>query len=128
MRRLIPSFAEIPMNITNMLRKDHEIKWTMEAKKYFKDIKQSILEALVLISLDFEKYFLVFSYALEHTVAAVLLQKNDRGEEHHIAFISKILRDGELKYDIIEKQAYGLVKALKYFRIYILHSHIIACP
>ena len=37
-----------------------------------------------------------------------------------------MLRDGELKYDIMEKQAYDLVKALKDFRVYILHSHIIA--
>ena len=34
--------------------------------------------------------------------------------------------DGELKYDIMEKQAYALVKSLKYFRMYILHSCIIA--
>ena len=27
LRRFIPSFAEILMNITSMLRKDHEIKW-----------------------------------------------------------------------------------------------------
>ena len=59
-------------------------------------------------------------------MAVVLLQKNDLGEEHPIEFFSKILRDGELKYDIMEKQAHALVKALKYFRIYILHSHIIA--
>ena len=26
----------------------------------------------------------------------------------------------------MEKQAFALVKALKYFRVYILHSHIIA--
>ena len=26
----------------------------------------------------------------------------------------------------MEKQAYDLVKALKYFRVYILHSHVIA--
>ena len=32
----------------------------------------------------------------------------------------------ELKYDIMGKQAYDLIKALKYFRIYILHSHIVA--
>ena len=37
-----------------------------------------------------------------------------------------MLRDGELKYDIIEKQAYALVKYLKYFRVYFVHSHILA--
>ena len=80
----------------------------------------------MLIHPDFEKYFLVLSYASKHTMAEVLLQKKDWGEEHPIAFFSKILRDGELKYDIMEKQAYALVKALKDFRIYILHSHITA--
>ena len=114
------------MNITNMLRKDHEIKWTVEANKYFRDINKSISESPVLVSPDFDKFFLVFSYASEHTIATVLLQKNDQGEEQPIAFFSKMLRDGELKYDIMEKQTYALIKALKYFRIYILHSHVVA--
>ena len=109
-----------------MLKKGHEIKWTAEDKKYFREIKQAIPEALVLLSLDFTKDFLVFSYASEHTIAAVLLHKNNENMEQPIAFFSKMLRDGELKYDIMEKQAYALVKALKYFRVYILHSDIIA--
>ena len=50
MRRFIPRFVEILMNITNMLKKDHEIKWTVEAKKYFKNIKQAISEAPVLVT------------------------------------------------------------------------------
>ena len=124
--RFIPSFVEILLNSNNMLKKDHEIKWTVEAKKSFKNIKQAISEALVLVSPYFDKYFLVFSYASEHTVAVVLLQKNDQGEEQPIEFFSKILRDGELKYDIMEKQAYSLIKALKDFIIYILHSHVVA--
>ena len=110
------------MNITNMLRKGHEIKWTTEAKKYFKEIKQAISEAPMLVSPDFNKYFLIFSYALEHTIVAVLLQKNNENMEQPIAFFSKMLRDGELKYDIMEKQTYALVKALKYFRcIFFIH-------
>ena len=63
------------MDITDMLRKDHEIKWTVGAKKYFKGIKQAISETPMLISPDFEKDFLVFSYASEHIVVAVLLKK-----------------------------------------------------
>ena len=81
------------MDITYMLRKDHEIKWMVGAKKAFKNIKQAISKAPALISPDFEKDFLVFSYASEHTVVVVLLQKNDWGEEQPIAFLSKILRD-----------------------------------
>ena len=46
--------------------------------------------------------------------------------ERPIAFFSRAIRDVALKYNIIEKQALALVKALKYFRVYILHSHILA--
>ena len=95
----------------------------MEARRSFKEIKQAISKTLALVSPYFTKDFLVFSYASEHTIAAVLLQKNDENMEQPIAFFSKMLRDGELKYDIMEKQAYALVKALKDFRVYILRSH-----
>jgi hypothetical protein len=126
LRRFIPSFAEILRNISEMLRKDKEIKWTEEARQSFDDIKRALTEAPMLISPDYSKDFIMFTYASEHTVAGVLLQKNQEGVEQPIAFFSKILRDAELKYNIMEKQAYALVKALKDFRIYILHSHIIA--
>ena len=80
-RRFVPSFAEILINITNMLKKGHEIKWTAEARRSFKEIKQAISEAPVLVSPYFTKDFLVFSYASEHTIVAVLLQKNDENME-----------------------------------------------
>jgi hypothetical protein len=43
-----------------------------------------------------------------------------------IAYFSRALRDAEVRYDTMEKQAYALVKALKAFRTYILQSKIIA--
>ena len=46
--------------------------------------------------------------------------------EQPIAFFSKSLRDFELKYSILEKHAYALVKDLKFFRIYVLHSKVIS--
>jgi hypothetical protein len=109
-----------------MLKKNSEVKWTNEAKASFQHIKKVISEAPVLASLDYTKEFLIFSFASEHTIAAVLLQKNDEGFEQPIAFFSRILRDAELKYDILEKQAYAMLKALKDFRTYVLHSKIIA--
>ena len=53
-------------------------------------------------------------------------QKNDQGYEQPIAFFSRTLRNETLKYNIMEKQALALVKAIKDFRVYIPYSHIIA--
>ena len=63
LRRFIPSFAKILINITSMLKKDNEIKWIVGAIKYFKHINKAITTAPVLVSPYFSKYFLVFSYA-----------------------------------------------------------------
>lgn len=56
----------------------------------------------------------------------MLLEKNTEGFEKPIAFFSSALRDLELKYNIIEKQSYALVRVLKSFIVYILYSKVIA--
>eukprot|EP00253_Pinus_taeda_P017162 PITA_17162 len=109
-----------------MLRKDSSIKWTLEAKQSFEAIKEALTKTPVLIRPDFSKDFISFSFASKYTIAVVLLQKNNQGYEQRIAFFSKSLRYVTLKYNIMEKQALVLVKAIKDFRVYILYSHIIA--
>lgn len=109
-----------------MLRKGIEIKWNSEAKKYFEDIKTALTKAPILISPNFEKDLQIYSFASKHTIVGVLLLKNEEGFEQPIAFYSKTLRDAPLKYNILEKQAFDLIKALKDFKVYILHSHTVA--
>eukprot|EP00253_Pinus_taeda_P022273 PITA_22273 len=82
LRRFVPNLAEHLREITNMLSKDNQVKWTEEAKR--------------------------------------------DDHERPIAFFSRAIRDAAIKYNIIEKQALALVKALKDFWVYILHSHILA--
>jgi len=53
----------------------------VEAKQSFEAIKQALTKTLVLISPDFQKYFIIYSFALEHTITTFLLQKNDQGYE-----------------------------------------------
>ena len=72
----IPNFAETIKQITAMLKKDQEVKWTAEAKNSFEYIRIALMEAPVLVSPDFTKEFLTFSFASEDTLVVVLLQKN----------------------------------------------------
>ena len=39
LRRFIPNLAELLRNITNMLKKEEGVKWTLEAKKSFELVK-----------------------------------------------------------------------------------------
>ena len=106
MRICIVAFAKTVKYITHMLRKDQEIKWTPKEKQSIKNIKKAIAKAPVLEILNFSKYFLIFSFFLEHTVVGVLLQKNHEGHEKPIDFYSKTLIDSPLKYNILDKHDY----------------------
>ena len=121
--RFIPKFVEIVKFITHMLRKDNQVKWKVEEKGSFDDKKRAMPEAPVLVSPDYSKYFMIFS-ASEHTIARVLLQKHNHNLEQPIYFYKKSLRDSTLNYNIMEKQAYALVKEME-FRVCILHSHVV---
>jgi hypothetical protein len=122
---MLKNCAEIVKLIIDMLKKNSSVKWTTEAKASFSQIKKVINEAPVLASPDYLKEFLIFSFASQHTIVEVL-QKNEEGFEQPISLFSKSLRDAELKYNIMEKQAYAMLKALKTFMTYVLHSNVIA--
>jgi hypothetical protein len=81
LRRFIPNLSKLLRNITNMLKKDTKIKWDSESKQSFEQVKHALTQAPVLISPDFTKDFYLFSFTSEHTIAAVLLQKNSEGYE-----------------------------------------------
>lgn len=125
-RRFVSNFAEIVKPIAKMMKKGAEVKWTNEALEAFVSIKREIKEAPILKSPNFSKPFQVFSFASYHTIVAVVLQKNEEGHEQPIAFFSKSLQASELNYDINEKQAYALVKAVKSFRPYLVGATIVA--
>jgi hypothetical protein len=126
LRRFIPNLTKIIKDITNMLRKGSEIKWAPKAIKSFEDIKVALTKVPVLASANFAKYFILFSFSSEHTIASVLLKKDEHNFERTITYYCRTLRDSPLKYDIMETHAYALVKALNDFSVYILHSHTIA--
>ena len=96
-----------------MLKKETGVKWTLQPKQSFELVKQALTQTPVLINPDFTKDFYIFSFSFEHTIVAVLLQKNTMGQEHPICFYSRALRDAPLKYNIMEKQDLALIKELK---------------
>jgi hypothetical protein len=77
LRRFVSNFAELLKHITTMLMKGNKVKWTAESRESFNQIKKALTKSPMLISPDYSKDFLIFSFASFHTVAVVLLQEND---------------------------------------------------
>ena len=77
LRRFIPNLAELIRLLSNMLKKDSKVKWSLETKQAFEGVKSALTQAPVLTSPQFDKDFIIFSFASDHTIAAILLQKDD---------------------------------------------------
>jgi hypothetical protein len=122
-RKFTPYFPETIKPLQNMIHKDVEFKWDDERKKAFNNIKTAISQALVLRSLDFSKYFFLYTFASDQSLVAVLTQKDDDNNESPISFMSTNLQGDELNHPAIDKHAYAVYKAVKHFRSYILKNH-----
>ena len=66
LRRFITNFAEVVKYINSMLKKDNTFQWSKEAKQSFININQALSEAPALVSPNFGKDFMIFSFASEH--------------------------------------------------------------
>jgi hypothetical protein len=92
-RGFILNFTEIVKPINKLLNKDSCFKWENEGKLFFQCIKEVIIVAPILVILNFAKDFIIFYFASKDTIAGVLLQKNDQGDEQPITFMRKNIKD-----------------------------------
>jgi hypothetical protein len=122
-RRFVPYFAEIVKPLQKMIKKDMQFKWTPLEKEAFENIKTAIANAPSLQSPDFSKDFLLYTFTSDHSLAAVLTQKDEQGDEYPVTFMSTGLQGVELNYPLVDKQAFVVHKAIKQFRPYILKNH-----
>eukprot|EP00253_Pinus_taeda_P033132 PITA_33132 len=106
-----------------MIKKNSNFKWGLDEHEAFNLIKQVIINAPSLATPNFSKSFILYTFASENSYATILTQANQEKAEAPIAFFSSNLQGVELNYSDVEKQAYAVFKAIKYFRPFLLKTH-----
>jgi hypothetical protein len=106
-----------------VIKKDVHLKWTIVEKEAIENIKAAIAPAPSLRSLDFIKDLLVYTFASDHSIVAMLTQKDGQGNESPITFMSTGLQGIELNYPPMDKQVFSVHKVIKQFKTYILKNH-----
>lgn len=86
-----------------MIKKDSNFKWTKERKEAFDIIKEAIAENPTLRIPSFDNEFILYTFASDHSIAAVLTHKSKVGEEFLVYFMSTRLQGVELNYPAIDK-------------------------
>ena len=105
-----------------MVKQSVQFKWTDLEKNAFSKIKIYVSHAPSLKSPNFEKDFIFYTVASDDSLAVVLTQKEEGGDEYPISFMSTGLQGAELNYPVVDKQAYAAFKVVKQFRPYIIKN------
>ena len=68
---------------------------------------------MVLASPVSGKLFLLYVRAMDHSLGALLAQKNDEGTEQAIYYLSRTLIGAKNRYNLVEKECLALVFAIQ---------------
>ena len=106
-----------------MVKQSVHLKWTDLEKNAFNKIKTFVAHAPSIKSPNFEKDFILYTFASDDSLAAVLTQKEDGGDEYPVSFMSTGLQGVELNYPAVDKQDFVVFKVVKQFKPFILKNH-----
>ena len=120
-KKFIRNFSKINAPIIETIKKRKQpFKWTAEAERKFKILKQKITEKHVLILPDVTKPFQVKCDASGEAIGVVLSQ-----DDRPVAYYSEKLNDTRRKYSSYEKEFYAIVQALKKWRHYLMSKEFV---
>ena len=123
-RRFLPNFSHTTAVLSDLLKKGVKFEWTPEANTAFLDLKSRLASRPILRPPDFKLPFCMAVDASNIAIGANLFQVVD-GIEHPICFYSKKLDMHQQRYSTVEKEALGLVLAVRVFSVYFGSSHVI---
>ncbi|KAI5751119.1 hypothetical protein M8J77_004425 [Diaphorina citri] len=125
-RKFIKSFSQIAFPLTQLTKKEYEKKKIVlneEQKKAFYSLKEAITKCPVLEYFNPQRETVLYSDASAYGLGGCLLQIDEEGREHPIAFVSRKLKDVENRYSSSELELTSLVYLVNHWREYLLFQH-----
>ncbi len=118
-RKHIDHFSNLAAPLTDLTRKNHPFRWTVECQKAFEDLKDKLVTSPILVKANLCKQFILETDASQHHVAAVLLQYDDEGLPRALGYFSKKLKNTEVRYSTTDREALAIVLACRQFHHYL---------
>ncbi|GFN97906.1 retrovirus-related pol polyprotein from transposon opus [Plakobranchus ocellatus] len=120
-RRFVHNFSAIAQPLTELTNKSspNKIIWTPECQESWDAIKKCLTSEPILKVPDPSKPFVVQTDASNKAIAGTLLQQHE-GTLHPCFYASRILKDRERNYAIIELEMLAIIFALDNFSKYLL--------
>ena len=115
-----------------LLKHGTKWNWFSECNQVFDEIKTLLVQAPVLVHYNPKLPIRLAGDASNYGIGAVLSHVDSTGQEHPIAFMSRMLSASERNYSQIEKEALSLIVGIRKFHKYVYGRHFTSvtdpCP
>lgn len=118
-RRFISHYSDLARPLNDLTRKDQTWTWGPEHQHAFDTLKDKFAQSPVLVIPDKSKPFSIESDASKFATGAVLRQRDENGDWHPCAYLSKSFDAAQRNYEIYDRELLGVVRALEEWRHYL---------
>ena len=118
-RRFVPSFSAISQPIRNSIKPGSKFEFDENCKRAFVTLREKLTSAPVLALYNPSRETELHCDASSEGFGGILLQKQDDGKLHPIAYFSKRTTSAESRYHSFELETLAIIYSLRKFRIYL---------
>ena len=108
----IYQFSHIAKPLNELTKKDTPWSWGTRQQDAFETLRKQIMLEPVLRQPQLDQQFEVEVDASGYAIGAVLMQKDQTGKRHPVAYFSSTLSEAEWNYNIYTLELYAVVRAL----------------
>lgn len=126
-RKYVPNFAAIAVPLTDLTKKGkpNDIIWSEAQEHAFRTLKAHISNPPILRLPDVSQPFILQTDASNTGLGAILLQEDNTGNKHPVAFASRKLLPRESRYSTIERECLAIVWGINKFHEYLYGNEFI---
>ena len=117
--RFIPNLATVSEPLRMLTRKSVPWKWESEQSTAFKELKDLLTSAKVMVYYKPSAESRLMVDASPYGLGAIFEQRQDNGEFRTVAYASRTLNDVERRYSQTEREALGVLWACQHFETYL---------
>lgn len=118
-RKHVKDYAAVAAPLSSLLKKWATFHWGPKQQAAFEALKCKLASEPILKQPDFDRPFEVHCDASGVAIGACLIQRDDQGKPHAVAYFSRKLREGENKFPTIDVEALAVVEAVRTFDSYL---------
>jgi len=121
-RKYVQGYSRLAGPLFELMKKDVAFVWNQDCQQAFDSLKRALVDAPILVRLNFKRPFCLNVDWSTKGVGAILSQKEGRFKKV-VAYASKGLIVAQRKFHPMEGECYALIWGIMHFKLYLHRNH-----